>query len=74
MSRIPVMTGSGAQIMNATQYATFTSHVYGRPPAAIRDLLEFGPGERVPMEDVEPAGKQRSRRLAHNVPRPHLAW
>jgi glutamate synthase (ferredoxin) len=35
-------------------YALFTSHVYGRQPAAIRDLLEFAPARPVPVDRVEP--------------------
>jgi glutamate synthase domain-containing protein 2 len=35
-------------------YATFTSHVYGRPPAAVRDLLEFAPADAVSIDEVEP--------------------
>jgi glutamate synthase domain-containing protein 2/glutamate synthase domain-containing protein 1/glutamate synthase domain-containing protein 3 len=35
-------------------YDTFKSHVYGRPPAAVRDLLEFRAGARVPVDEVEP--------------------
>jgi glutamate synthase domain-containing protein 2/glutamate synthase domain-containing protein 1/glutamate synthase domain-containing protein 3 len=36
-------------------YATFASHVYKRPPAAIRDLVEFAPLEAVALDEVEPA-------------------
>jgi glutamate synthase domain-containing protein 2/glutamate synthase domain-containing protein 1/glutamate synthase domain-containing protein 3 len=35
-------------------YDTFKSHVYGRPPAAVRDLLEFRTGTRVPLDEIEP--------------------
>ncbi|MFI5178026.1 MAG: glutamate synthase large subunit, partial [Vicinamibacterales bacterium] len=34
-------------------YETFTSHVYGRPPSAIRDLLEFAPRTAVDLAEVE---------------------
>ncbi len=34
-------------------YDTFTSHVYGRPPAAVRDLLEFAGTAAIPEEQVE---------------------
>jgi glutamate synthase (ferredoxin) len=36
-------------------YQTFTSHVYGRPPSAIRDLLAFAPGAAVDLAEVESA-------------------
>src|SRR5207248_3922181 len=39
----------------ADGYARFTEHVYARPPAAIRDLLEFVPGRPVNVEQVEAA-------------------
>ncbi len=32
-----------------------TALVDGRPPVALRDLLEFTPGDPVPLEEVEPA-------------------
>ena len=38
-----------------SQYATFKSHVYGRPPSAVRDLLEFAPATPIALERVEPA-------------------
>ncbi|MDR7485326.1 MAG: glutamate synthase large subunit [Armatimonadota bacterium] len=31
--------------------------VEGRPPTAVRDLLEFVPGDPVPLEEVEPASE-----------------
>src|SRR5262249_54134670 len=34
-------------------YARFTQHVYGRPPAAVRDLLEFRRANAIEVEDVE---------------------
>jgi glutamate synthase domain-containing protein 2 len=34
-------------------YATFKSHVYGRPPAAVRDLLEFAGAEALSIDEVE---------------------
>jgi glutamate synthase (ferredoxin) len=34
-------------------YATFTAHVYSRPPAAVRDLLELGPTAPIALERVE---------------------
>jgi len=42
----------------ASAYATFTSHVYGRPPSAVRDLLEFTPPASalpIPLGHVESA-------------------
>ncbi len=36
-------------------YDTFTSHVYGRPPVAVRDLLEFQPRAPIAINDVEAA-------------------
>jgi glutamate synthase (ferredoxin) len=40
----------------APAYETFKSHVYGRPAAAIRDLLEFAPASPpVPLDAVEAA-------------------
>jgi glutamate synthase (ferredoxin) len=38
----------------APAYETFKSHVHGRPPSAVRDLLELVPGRRIPIERVEP--------------------
>ncbi len=35
-------------------YTTFTSHVYNRPPAAVRDLLQFVPASPIAVDDVEP--------------------
>ena len=35
-------------------YATFKSHVYNRPPSAVRDLLEFAPARAIPVDAVEP--------------------
>jgi glutamate synthase domain-containing protein 2/glutamate synthase domain-containing protein 1/glutamate synthase domain-containing protein 3 len=34
-------------------YDTFKSHVYGRPPAAVRDLLEFVPRAPIALDEVE---------------------
>ena len=34
-------------------YETFKSHVHGRPPAAVRDLLEFVPRTPLPLDEVE---------------------
>ena len=34
-------------------YETFKSHVYNRPPAAVRDLLEFVPQTPVALDEVE---------------------
>src|SRR5262249_9540969 len=34
-------------------YARFTSHMYGRPPTAIRDLLEFAPRSAIALDAVE---------------------
>ncbi|HZP48838.1 MAG TPA: glutamate synthase large subunit [Vicinamibacterales bacterium] len=36
-------------------YEVFTSHVYGRPAAAVRDLVEFVPRAPIAIEAVEPA-------------------
>jgi glutamate synthase (ferredoxin) len=36
-------------------YSTFKAHVYGRPPAAIRDLLDFKSADGVSMDEVEDA-------------------
>jgi len=39
----------------APAYETFTSHVYSRPPAAVRDLLAFAPAPAaIPLDEVEP--------------------
>jgi glutamate synthase (ferredoxin) len=38
----------------AAAYETFTSHVYGRPASAIRDLLELAPVAPAPLDEVEP--------------------
>lgn len=35
------------------EYATFTSHVYNRPPSAVRDLLTFVNGTPIELERVE---------------------
>jgi glutamate synthase (ferredoxin) len=35
----------GTQTAATPAYDTFKSHVYGRPPVAVRDLLEFAPGK-----------------------------
>ncbi len=37
-----------------SSYTTFTSHVYNRPPAAVRDLLQFVPAAPIAVDDVEP--------------------
>jgi glutamate synthase (ferredoxin) len=37
-------------------YDLFTSHVYGRPAAAIRDLIEFAPARAIALSEVESAG------------------
>jgi glutamate synthase domain-containing protein 2/glutamate synthase domain-containing protein 1/glutamate synthase domain-containing protein 3 len=40
----------------ADSYATFTSHVYTRPPSAVRDLLEFAPkvaAAPIPLDRIE---------------------
>ncbi|HEX7136354.1 MAG TPA: glutamate synthase-related protein, partial [Vicinamibacterales bacterium] len=41
---------------NTHAYATFTSHVYNRPAAAVRDLLDFAEAEAlsIPIDRVEP--------------------
>lgn len=36
-------------------YQHFTTLVHERPPAAIRDLLEFVDGDPIPLDEVEPA-------------------
>ena len=49
--------GAGAAAQGSPAYETFTSHVYGRPASAIRDLLELVPAEPatpVPLDAVEP--------------------
>lgn len=38
----------------AKDYDTYAKAVNERPPTAIRDLLQFKPGTRVPLEEVEP--------------------
>ena len=43
---------------DVSAYSTFTSHVYGRPPSAVRDLLEFTPtasASPIPLDRVESA-------------------
>ena len=48
--------GQGGAAQGSPAYETFTSHVYGRPPSAIRDLLELVPAEParpVPLDEVE---------------------
>jgi glutamate synthase domain-containing protein 2/glutamate synthase domain-containing protein 1/glutamate synthase domain-containing protein 3 len=46
------------QMAETPAYETFKSHVYGRPPVAVRDLLEFAPERSgnavVACESVEP--------------------
>jgi glutamate synthase (ferredoxin) len=44
----------GSGLDEGRDYARFTSHVYGRPAAAIRDLLDFAPARAVPLDAVEP--------------------
>jgi len=39
---------------DAEAYARFTGHVYGRPPIAVRDLLEFSSPAPVALDEVEP--------------------
>jgi glutamate synthase domain-containing protein 2/glutamate synthase domain-containing protein 3 len=48
--------GQRGAAQGSPAYETFTSHVYGRPPSAIRDLLELAPAEPtrpVPLDEVE---------------------
>jgi glutamate synthase domain-containing protein 2/glutamate synthase domain-containing protein 3 len=40
---------------DSSAYQTFTSHVYGRPPSAVRDLLEFVPAVSIPADETESA-------------------
>jgi glutamate synthase (ferredoxin) len=45
------LAGSGAE----EDAAAYAREILGRPPTAIRDLLEFAPRHPVPIESVEPA-------------------
>ena len=40
---------------DADEYARYAGEVVGRPPATLRDLIEFRPGRAVPPDEVEPA-------------------
>src|SRR5262249_56615063 len=43
----------GSAVETGDAYATFKSHVHNRPPAAVRDLLEFVPRRAIPIDRVE---------------------
>ena len=45
-----------AQSGSQEDYQQFTSLVYNRPPAVLRDLLSFAPTNPVPLEQVESMG------------------
>jgi glutamate synthase (ferredoxin) len=42
---------------SAEDYAAYAWEVVHRPPAAIRDLLEFREGDAIPLDEVEPAAE-----------------
>ncbi|HZU76783.1 MAG TPA: glutamate synthase large subunit, partial [Dehalococcoidia bacterium] len=44
-----------AQTGSYDEYRQYASIVQNRPPTVLRDLLDFVPGEPVPLDEVEPA-------------------
>jgi glutamate synthase (ferredoxin) len=46
-------TASASKPAGADDYEKFKSHVHGRPPAAIRDLIEFAPAQPIAIDRVE---------------------
>ena len=46
---------------NPDDYAKYAGEVLGRPPATLRDLIEFRPGTPIAAEEVEPAERLLAR-------------
>jgi glutamate synthase (ferredoxin) len=54
-------TGGPAGSINPDEYARYAGEVLGRPPATLRDLIEFRAGCPIALDEVEPAERVLAR-------------